>query len=101
MDRHTLYYVTRSGGGGGDIGPIYRASFRLQRGNGKGNFFRGPFRFVKPLLYSGAKAFRKEATRDSIYLLIYLIRNLDSWLAIFSKRALVKRRITLNRKLRK
>jgi len=49
--------------GGGDIGPVYRASFRMQRGNGIGSFFRGLFRFVKPLLFSGAKAVGKEALR--------------------------------------
>ena len=61
MDRYTRYYVTQSGGG--DIGPVYRASFRVQRGNGIGSFFRGLFRFVKPLLYSGAKAVGKEALK--------------------------------------
>jgi len=62
MDRYTLYYVNQSGGGG-EIGPVYRASFRVQRGNGIGSFFRGLFRFVKPLLYSGAKAVGKEALK--------------------------------------
>jgi len=33
----------------------------MQRGNGIGSFFRGIFRFVKPLFYSGAKAVGKEA----------------------------------------
>jgi len=33
----------------------------VQRGNGLGSFFRGLFPFVKPLLYSGAKAVGKEA----------------------------------------
>ena len=47
--------------GVGEIGPVYRASFRVQRGNGIGSFFRGLFRFVKPLLYSGAKAVGIEA----------------------------------------
>ena len=61
MDRYTRYYVNQSGGG--DIGPVYRASFRMQRGNGIGSFFRGLFRFVKPLLYSGAKAVGKEALK--------------------------------------
>ena len=45
------------------MGPVYRASFRVQRGNGIGSFFRGLFRFVKPLLYSGAKAVGKEALK--------------------------------------
>jgi hypothetical protein len=63
MDQYTRYYVNQSGGcgGGGGIGPVYRASFRVQSGNGLGSFFRGLFRFVKPLLYSGAKAVGKEA----------------------------------------
>jgi len=61
MDRHTRYYEIQSGGGGGEIGPVYRAGFRMQRGNGIGSFFRGLLRFVKPLLYSDAKAVRKEA----------------------------------------
>jgi hypothetical protein len=42
-------------GGGGEIGPVYRAGFRLQRGNGIGTF-RGLLHFVNPLLCSGAKA---------------------------------------------
>jgi len=45
------------------VGPVYRASFRVQRGNGIGSFFRGLLRFVKPLLYSGAKAVGKEALK--------------------------------------
>jgi hypothetical protein len=61
MDQYTRYYVKQSGGG--NIGPVYRASFRVQRGNGIESFFRGLFRFVKPLLYSGAKAFGKEALK--------------------------------------
>jgi len=62
MDRYTRYYVNQSGSGG-EVGPVYRASFRVQRGNGIGSFFRGLYRFVKPLLYSGAKAVGKEALK--------------------------------------
>ena len=58
MVRYTRYYVYQSSGG--KIGPVYRASFRMQRINGIGSFFRGLFCFVKPLLYSGAKAVRKK-----------------------------------------
>ena len=36
MDRCTRYYVNQSGGE--EIGPVYRASFRVQRGNGIGSF---------------------------------------------------------------
>jgi hypothetical protein len=65
IDQYTGYYVNRSGGG--DIGRVYRASFRMQRGNGIGTFFSGFFRFVKPLLYSGAKAFGNEALKSFQY----------------------------------
>jgi hypothetical protein len=60
MDHYTRYYVGQSGGGG-NIGLLYKASFRVHRGNGLGSFFRGLFRFVKPLLYLGAKAVVREA----------------------------------------
>ena len=68
MDRYTRYYVNQ-GGGSGEIGPVYRASFRVQRGNGIGSFFRGLFRFVKPLLFSGAKAVGKEALKTSSHII--------------------------------
>jgi len=63
MDRYTRYYVNQIGGGG-EVGPVYRANFRVQRGNGIGSFFRGLFRCVKPLLNSGAKAVGKEALKQ-------------------------------------
>ena len=62
MDRYTRYYANQSGGG--KIRPVYRASFRMQWGNGLGSFFRGLLRFVKRLLYSGAKAVGKEALKQ-------------------------------------
>jgi len=58
MDRYTQYYVSQIGGGG-EVGPVYRESFKVQRGNGIGFFFRGLFRFVKTMLYSGEKAVGK------------------------------------------
>jgi protease II len=61
MNRYTRYYVNQSGGGG-ELGPVYRASFRVQRSNGIGSFFRGLFHLVKPL-YSEAKAVGKEALK--------------------------------------
>jgi len=60
MYRYTRYYVNQSGGG--EIGPVYRASFRVQRGNGIGSFFRGLFRFVKPLVFRG-KGYRKRGLK--------------------------------------
>jgi hypothetical protein len=58
MYRYTRYSVNQSGSGD-EVGPVYRASFRVQRVNGIGSFYRGLFRFVKPLLYSVAKAVGK------------------------------------------
>ena len=49
---------------GGEIGPVYRASFRVQRGNDIRSFFRGIFRFVKHLLYPGTNAVGKEALKE-------------------------------------
>ena len=37
MDQYTRYYVNQGGGVHG-IGPVYRASFRVQRVNGIGSF---------------------------------------------------------------
>jgi len=51
MDRYTRNYVNQSGGGA--IGPVYRASFRMKRGNGIRSFFRRLFRSVKPLVFRG------------------------------------------------
>jgi len=62
MDRYAWYYVNQSRGE--EIGPVYRASSRVQRGNGIGSFFRGLFRFVKFLFYSGAKAVGKKALKE-------------------------------------
>jgi len=62
MDRYTRYYVYQSGGGG-EIVPAYRASISVQMGNVIWSFFSGLFRFVKPLLYSGAKPVGKEALK--------------------------------------
>jgi len=62
MDRYTRHYVHQSGGIC-EIGPVYRASFRMQMGNGKWSLFRGLFGFVKHLLYSGEKAVGKETLK--------------------------------------
>ena len=58
MNQYTRQYVNQSGGG--DIGPVYRASFRVKGGNGIGSFFIGLFHFVKIMLHSGTKAVGKE-----------------------------------------
>jgi hypothetical protein len=70
MHRYTRYYINQSGGG--EIGPVHKASFRMQRGHGIGSFFKGLFRFVKPLFYSGAKA-GKEALKTGSNILTDLL----------------------------
>ena len=75
MDRYTRYYANQSGGGGGEVGSVYRASFRTQRGHGIGSFFRGLFRFVKPLLFSGAKAVGKEALKTGSNIITDILSN--------------------------
>jgi hypothetical protein len=72
MDRYTRYYVNQSGGG--EIGPAYRASYRMWMANGIGSFFRGLFRFVKRLLLdSGAKAVGKEALKTGSNIITYIL----------------------------
>jgi hypothetical protein len=73
MDRYTSYYVNQSGGG--EIGPVYTVSFRMQRGNGIGYFFGGLLRFVKPILYSGAKAVGKEALKTGAHIITDILNN--------------------------
>ncbi|KAG8236331.1 hypothetical protein J437_LFUL010465 [Ladona fulva] len=46
---------------GGELGTIYRASYRMQKGRGIGSFLAGLWRFAKPLIYSGLKTVGKEA----------------------------------------
>jgi hypothetical protein len=51
------------------MGPVYSASFRVQKGNCMGSFFRGLFRFLKTLLYSGTKAVGKDALKLFSYII--------------------------------
>jgi hypothetical protein len=57
-DRYYAYYAKQVGG---EIGPIYRAWYRIQKGRGIGSFLAGLWRFAKPLLFSGLKSVGKEA----------------------------------------
>ena len=45
----------------------------MQRGNGIGSFFGGLFRFVKPLLYSGAKVVGKVPLKIGSNIIIDII----------------------------
>ena len=59
-----VYYLRQAGRGGSEgIGPVYSAPLYMQRGQGIGNFFGNLFRWVKPIIWSGAKAFGRETLR--------------------------------------
>ena len=57
-DRYYAYYLRQAGG---EIGPIYRASYGVQKGRGIGSFLAGLWRLAKPLVYSGLKSVGREA----------------------------------------
>jgi hypothetical protein len=49
------------GGSLDNIGPLYHAGFRIQRGGGIGNFLGGLYRLVRPLFVKSARAIGREA----------------------------------------
>lgn len=53
----------------GDVGPVYHAGFRVQRGSGIGSFLGGLFRIVKPLIMRGAKTVGKEVLKTGASIL--------------------------------
>jgi hypothetical protein len=61
-----MYYLNQAGrcrASPPGIGPVYAAPLYLQRGHGIGNLFGSLFRWVRPLLWSGAKAVGRETLR--------------------------------------
>ena len=62
-----VYYLRQVGRGLGHdntgIGPIYSTPPYLQRGHGIGNVFGSLFRWIRSILWSGAKALGREALR--------------------------------------
>jgi hypothetical protein len=65
MDLLVRCYLHQSGRGNGDngMGPIYSTPPFLQRRHGIGSVLGGLFRFLKPMLWSGAKGVGQEALR--------------------------------------
>jgi hypothetical protein len=60
------YYMQQAGrgrSGYGGIGPIYTSTPFVQRGHGIGSFLGGLFRYVKPILWSGAKDIGRETLK--------------------------------------
>jgi hypothetical protein len=100
MDHYTRYYAGQSGGVG-NIGPLYKASFRVQRGSGLGSFFRRLFRFVKPL-YSGAKAVGREALSTGCNILTDMLnKDQEQLVGTIFKKGLARRKVTSNKKLKR
>ena len=60
-----VYYLRQACRGQYDtgIGPIYSTPTFLQREQGIGNFCGTLFRWFKPVIWKGAKAFRRETSR--------------------------------------
>jgi len=69
MDPLVSYYLHQAGrgsirgGGYSGIGPVYSTAPFVQRGHGIGSFLSGLFRFVRPILWSGAKVVGRETLR--------------------------------------
>jgi len=60
-----VYYLNQTGSGltTPGIGPVYSPPLYLQRGHEIGKFFGNLFRWVRPLLWSRAKALGRETLR--------------------------------------
>ena len=62
MDPYHDHYKSQTGGGYDlSVGPVYRATFRKQKGRGLGSFFRNVISYVTPLFKSGAQALGRAA----------------------------------------
>jgi hypothetical protein len=99
MDQYTRYCVNQSGGG--EIGPVYMASFRVQRGKVIGSFFRGLFQSVKPLLFTAAKALGREALKAGSNIITDIINNEpEQPVGNFSKLILFMKMVSLKKRLK-
>ena len=61
-----IYYLNQAGRGltpSEGIGPVYAAPLYVQCGHGIGNFFGSLFRWVRTILWRGAKAVSRETLR--------------------------------------
>ena len=103
MRRLEVYYLRQAGGGGGSynynntgIGPIYSTPPHLQRGHGIGNVFGSLFRWIKPILWSGAKALGRESLRTGGKILSDIAENRSS-ITPSSDRDIISRNLTESR----
>jgi hypothetical protein len=47
------------------VGPIYRASYKVQRGSGIGSYLGGLFRIIRPLFIKGLKTVGRETLKTA------------------------------------
>lgn len=66
---YTDYYLSQIGGGLNDIGPLYVSPRYYQQGRGVGSFLGGIFKYLKPLLYSGLEAIKKQTLKAGVNVL--------------------------------
>lgn len=66
---YTDYYLSQIGGGLNDIGPLYSSPRYLQQGRGVGSFLGGIFKYLRPLLYSGLNALKKQTLKAGVNVL--------------------------------
>ena len=74
------YYLHQAGRGYGDtdIGPVYSIPHFVQRGHGIGSVVTGFWRWIKPILWSGAKTLGRESVRTGGKILADLAQNTNS-----------------------
>jgi len=65
MNPIVWYYLHQAGRcyGGTNIGPIYSVPHFIHRGHGIGSVLTGFWRWIKPILWSGAKSLGRESMR--------------------------------------
>jgi hypothetical protein len=80
---------------------LYKASFRVQRGNGLCSFLRGLFCFVKPLLCTGAKAVGREALSTGSNILTDMLnKDPEQPVGTIFKKRFSEAKVTSNKKLK-
>ena len=74
------YYLHQAGRGYGDtdIGPVYSVPHFVQKGHGIGSVLTGFWRWIKPILWSGAKTLGRESVRTGGRILADLAHNTNS-----------------------
>ena len=100
MRRLEVYYLRQVGGGGSynntGIGPIYSSPPYLERGHWIGNVFGSLFRWIKRILWSGAKAVGRKSLRTGGKILSDIAENSSSSTPS-SNRGIVSRHLTESR----